>query len=195
MATASVTNSFTNSTTADANEVNTNFADLVTFLNGSVVHVDGSKAMTAALPMGSNKITGLANGTVATDAAAFGQLPAKPWLPVVFGKSGVIDATTTTSSRWYVPTGKSYTIMAVVAGLDVDPLTTAVWVDVHKNGTTIFTTQTNQPRIAVAAFSDAADAIEVSALTGGDYLESVVDQADSGGEAAGLNVTVFLQEA
>lgn len=195
MATASVTNTFVTGATILAASFNTNFTDLVSFLNNSTVHRDGSKTMTGALAMGSNKITGLANGTVATDAAAFGQIPTKPWLPVVFGKSGVIDATTTTSSRWYVPTGKSYTIMAVVAGLDVDPLTDAVWVDVHKNGTTIFTTQTNQPRIAVAAFSDAADAIEVSALTGGDYLESVVDQADSGGEAAGLNVTIFLQEA
>lgn len=32
--------------------------------------------MTGAIAMGANKVTGLANGTVSTDAAAFGQLPA-----------------------------------------------------------------------------------------------------------------------
>jgi hypothetical protein len=47
MATASVTNTFVNAATADADDVNTNFSDLVTFLNASVVHVDGSKAFTA----------------------------------------------------------------------------------------------------------------------------------------------------
>lgn len=46
MSTASVTNTFVNAATADAGEVNTNFSDLVTFLNGSVVHTDGSKAFT-----------------------------------------------------------------------------------------------------------------------------------------------------
>lgn len=35
---------------------------------------DGSAGMTAALPMGANKITGLANGTAATDAATIGQI-------------------------------------------------------------------------------------------------------------------------
>lgn len=35
---------------------------------------NGAAAMTDELAMGSNKITGLANGTAATDAAAFGQL-------------------------------------------------------------------------------------------------------------------------
>ena len=34
--------------------------------------------MSGALAMGSNKITGLANGTAATDAAALGQLPSVP---------------------------------------------------------------------------------------------------------------------
>ena len=69
MATASVTNSFVASTTASSSAVNTNFSDLVTFLNGSVVHVDGSKAMTADLPMGTNKVTGLGAPTADTDAA------------------------------------------------------------------------------------------------------------------------------
>tara|TARA_R110002020_G_scaffold2751_2_gene12911 strand:+ start:2193 stop:3131 length:939 start_codon:yes stop_codon:yes gene_type:complete len=38
------------------------------------IHENGSNAMTAALPMGSNKITGLANAEDSTDAAAYGQL-------------------------------------------------------------------------------------------------------------------------
>lgn len=40
----------------------------------SFIKSDGSVAMAAALPMGSNKITGLADGTADTDAATYGQL-------------------------------------------------------------------------------------------------------------------------
>lgn len=38
------------------------------------VSSDGQTTMTGNLPMGNNKVTGLANGTAATDAAAFGQV-------------------------------------------------------------------------------------------------------------------------
>lgn len=49
MATAAITNTFVNATVADADEVNANFADLVSFLNNSVVHRDGSKSLTDAI--------------------------------------------------------------------------------------------------------------------------------------------------
>jgi hypothetical protein len=51
MATASVTYTFVNNTAADADEVNGNFSDLVTFLNTHVVHKDASVAMTSILSL------------------------------------------------------------------------------------------------------------------------------------------------
>ena len=75
MATASVPNgNFVNGTPADADEVDANFAALVSFLNGSVVHRDGSKAMTAAFDAGSNKIVNVSTGTASTDAVNLAQL-------------------------------------------------------------------------------------------------------------------------
>ncbi|KKL60103.1 hypothetical protein LCGC14_2208680 [marine sediment metagenome] len=56
MATAAVTNQFTASTTIVSDDVDTNFSDLVTFLNGSVLHLDGAKAMTGDLDMGQQDI-------------------------------------------------------------------------------------------------------------------------------------------
>ena len=47
MATVSVTYTFTNGTDADADEVNQNFTDLVTFINTDVIHRDASVAFTA----------------------------------------------------------------------------------------------------------------------------------------------------
>lgn len=69
MATATVTNTLVDATTITVGPLNTNFSDLVTFLNTNVLHLDGSKTMTADLAMGSNKITGLAAPSSANDAA------------------------------------------------------------------------------------------------------------------------------
>ena len=71
MSTASVTNSFTNGVgnTINATEMNQNFSDLVNFSNDNVVHVDGSKAMSANFDAGSNKMVNVSAGTAATDAA------------------------------------------------------------------------------------------------------------------------------
>lgn len=69
MATASVPNTFANSGVADADEMNANFAALVTFLNNSVYHLDGSKVLTADFDGGGQRITNVAAPTASTDAA------------------------------------------------------------------------------------------------------------------------------
>ena len=46
---------------------------LITLINGALQKSGGT--MSGPIAMGNNKITGLANGTAATDAAAFGQIP------------------------------------------------------------------------------------------------------------------------
>jgi hypothetical protein len=51
MATCTVTYSFVNTTTADGPQVSQNFTDLTTFINGSVVHKDGTVAMTGLLTL------------------------------------------------------------------------------------------------------------------------------------------------
>lgn len=51
MATAAVTHTMVTLTTALASEVNTNFSDLVAFLNGSALHKDGAVAMTGELTL------------------------------------------------------------------------------------------------------------------------------------------------
>jgi hypothetical protein len=52
----------------------------------SVMAVDlplAGGTMTGAIAMGAHKITGLANGSASTDAAAFGQIPTATWPPAV----------------------------------------------------------------------------------------------------------------
>lgn len=63
-----------NGVTATTADYNAQLTDLSAAITQSVSK-DGQTPMTGNLPMGNNKVTGLANGTATTDAAAFGQLP------------------------------------------------------------------------------------------------------------------------
>lgn len=195
MATASVTNVLVTGTTITAAALNTNYSDLVGFLNNNTVHRDGSKAMTGNLAMGSNRITGLAASQAASDAVRQDEL-GKTIFPITFGKTGVISEATTDSARVYARAGQNYIIEAVEAALKVDPLTTSVIVDVLVNGTSVWnTTPANRPTITTASNHDAAGALDTSTWNAGQYMQVLVDQADSGAEAEDLTVTVWVREA
>lgn len=62
-----------NGVLATSTDWSTFITDIANALTQSVSS-DGQTPMTGNLPMGGNKITGLANGSAATDAAAFGQV-------------------------------------------------------------------------------------------------------------------------
>lgn len=64
---------FTAGQVVSAASNNSNFSDIASALTGSVPR-DGTGAMQADLPIGGYKVTGMANGTATTDAAAFGQI-------------------------------------------------------------------------------------------------------------------------
>ena len=59
-------------TTISSNWANTTLSDMATALTGSVA-ADGQTPITGNIQMGSNKITGMANGTALTDAATVAQ--------------------------------------------------------------------------------------------------------------------------
>ncbi len=64
--------------------------------------------MTGSMAMGSNKITSLANGSAASDAAAFGQIPiASTTTPIVDGTGAVGNGTTWARSNHVHPTDTS----------------------------------------------------------------------------------------
>jgi len=61
-------------TTISSTWANTTLNDIANALTGSLA-ADGQTTATGNLQMGANKITGLANGTLSTDAATVGQIP------------------------------------------------------------------------------------------------------------------------
>lgn len=64
-------------------------------ISGTYLKRDGSVAMTGALAMGSHKITGLTNGSAASDAAAFGQIPTAATATPLMDGTGAAGSGTT----------------------------------------------------------------------------------------------------
>lgn len=81
------------------------------------------------------------------------------------------------------------TIIDVRVRLATQPTGSSVIFDVHKNGTTIFTTQANRPTVATSSNTDTA-VPDVTAVADGDYVTVDIDQIDSNGIGAGATVVI-----
>lgn len=83
-------------------------------------------------------------------------------------------------------TGRILTIDGAYLDTGTPPTGSAAIVDIHKNGTTIFTNQANRPQLAVGSTTGSSTSIDVSTWSVGEYLTMHVDQAD------GEDLTVAL---
>ena len=99
---------------------------------------------------------------------------------------------TTGEKDYIIPNamGRSVTISKVYLIAKTGPTGADVIVDIHKSGTTIFTTQSNRPVIAAGATSGYTTTIEVPTWADGEYLTVCIDQI--GSTIAGANVTVVI---
>ena len=101
-----------------------------------------------------------------------------------------------------VATGKSriylegaYVVETVRAAVNTAPAGAALVVDVNKNGTTIYTDQSDRPSIAAGTNSATGNDPAVTTLAAGDYLTVDVDQVGSTAAGADLTVTVRVRRA
>lgn len=96
MGTAAVTNVFATEGNAVPGQMNTNFTDLVTFLQGSVVHADGTNTMTNPLVLSGDPTSPLHAATKHYADSFSG--PTGTWssfTPVVYQAGGVVPSTAT----------------------------------------------------------------------------------------------------
>jgi hypothetical protein len=91
--------------------------------------------------------------------------------------------------RAYNRFGSTLTIAEVHCSVSAAVAGSAVIVDVHKNGTTIFTTQGNRPQIAIGANAGSSSTIDVTSFAHGDYLTVDVDQ----GTGTDLAVVILVE--
>lgn len=98
--------------------------------------------------------------------------------------------TTTGAVRIYNKLGATSIISQVFIAADTAPTGDAIVVDVHKDGTTIFTNQAHRPQIADASHTGYSTDIDDDAWADGEYLSVDIDQV--GSTYAGDNLTVHV---
>jgi len=74
--------------------------------------------------------------------------------------------------------------------VNTPPTDSSIIVDIHKDGTTIFTNQANRPTIAAGANIGNTTTIDVPSWAVGEYLEMDIDQIGSG--TAGSDLTIHI---
>lgn len=106
-------------------------------------------------------------------------------------RSGVLTVAAGTG-RHYNDSGRTVTVTRVRASVGVAPGTGPVTVDVNKNGTTIFPTQSQRPAIAVGQFTAVVNAPAGTTLADGDYLTVDVDTIGTTPAGSDLAVEIVL---
>lgn len=104
-----------------------------------------------------------------------------------FSRSGVLSVAT---GQHFAVIRGAWTITYVVGRVGTASAGASILIDVNRNGTTIFTTQTNRITIAAGALEDDHAAPEVSALAALDRLSVDIDQV--GSTTAGSDLTVVI---
>ena len=88
--------------------------------------------------------------------------------------------------------GKTWTIQKVHLRVANAPSGAAAIIDIHKDGTTIFTTQSNRPQINAGDFTGISATVENDQWADGEILECWVDQTGSASKGWYLTVTVVF---
>ena len=137
---------------------------------------------------------GAANGYASLDGTGkvpSAQIPttANPEDIATFAKTGTL-AVGAGTGRFRFPWAA--TILGVTAAVNTAPTGASLIADVNKNGTTIFTTQSNRPTITATTNATTSEPTPgVTAIVAGDYLTVDIDQI--GSTVAGADLTVFVR--
>lgn len=120
---------------------------------------------------------------------------AAEWVSDIRGIAFYIDGDLTTSLKASIIAPCALEIINVKASAGTAPTGADLILDIHKNGTTIFTTQTNRPTITAGETSEDSQAPDVIAVAAGDLISLQLDQIGSTVAGADLSVTVVCEVA
>ena len=101
----------------------------------------------------------------------------------------VLASDTTTDYIFYPP--EDIVITEVFVAVEVAPTGQSLIVDIHKNGTTIFTTQSRRPTILAGTTTATSGVVEVTSAIKNDVITAIIDQIGSG--TTGENLLIFIR--
>jgi hypothetical protein len=163
-----------------ATSVSDHLADTVDAHDASAISYAGGTGMSATDVEGA--IDELATEKLNVGAFVYYAIP--------FAYKGTLAVTTDADAlrAAVITTG---TIVKVFAKVRTSPTTQSILIDLHLNGTTIWSTQASRVAIAVAANSGTQTTFNTTAVTEDDYLTCNIDQVGAG--TAGADLTVFVK--
>jgi hypothetical protein len=88
----------------------------------------------------------------------------------------------------------TFTIVDVLSTVKVAPSGSPIIIDINKNGTTIFGTQSARPSIQTGSYTGSASGFTVDSLDIGDLLTIDIDQNGSSNSGSGLTVMVCCEQ-
>lgn len=131
------------------------------------------------------------NADATDEVATFDQIPDGVEC-FTFMHQGVLTTGNGTSRKYLQYAGD---IVAVRASVGTAPTGASILVDVDKNGTTVFTTQTNRPTILASTFTDDTTVIQAGTFAAGDYIRVDIDQIGSTIAGSDLVVDIYYRKA
>lgn len=93
--------------------------------------------------------------------------------------------------RIYNRLGSNQTISEVFLAVNTAPAGSGILVDIHKNGTTIFTNQSNRPTIISGAYTGNTTTVDVNTWSSNEYLTAHIDQIGSSTPGSDLVIHVI----
>lgn len=120
------------------------------------------------------------------------------WVPVSVGSQAatwqidfnVLGTLSAGAGSLRIPVGVACTVTGAAIVVNTAPTAASLIVDINKNGTTLFTTQSDRPTILAAGFASTVTVPVVTAIAAGDYLSIDIDQV--GSSVAGANLGGYL---
>jgi len=183
MGTITKPTTFVDGTIPTAAQFNNDFDTIYTEFNGSIANANVSaSAAIAESKLAFNTSTGhYHNGS---DSRLISVNRAFVWFT-----SGTLSTGTNVGVRYIAP--QALTIVKCWLRVRTAPTSAAIYIDIHKNGTTIWSTQANRGTIAASGSSNSTTTFNTTSLAAGDYLDLDIDQV--GSTIAGVDLTVVLE--
>jgi len=135
----------------------------------------------------------LAKGTAGQVLRVNAGATAPEWVANTQGLYFYIDGTLTTALKAAFVAPCALTVTNVKAKVATAPTGADLILDIHKNGTTIFSTQGNRPTIAATETSEDSAAPDVTSIAAGDLIKLEIDQIGSTIAGEDLSVTVVCE--
>lgn len=172
---------------ANAASATANAHQLSASASASTASTAASTASTAATNAGTSETNAAASASAAAASAA----TIKTYRSESFTQLGTVPVGVGTT-KVYNDSGKTLTIKFVRASVGTAPTGASLIVDVNKNGTTLFTTQSTRPTIAASGTTNKTTP-QVTTWADGDYLTVDIDQVGSTIPGSDLTVTISLE--